>query len=380
VAGFVTFVTLYDVQPLLPVFAVEFRVSPAMASLALSLTTGSLSIAMIAAGTLSEAYGRKPIMVFSLLLTSALTVLSALTWSFRGLLFLRLVQGLALAGVPAVAMAYLGEEMSPSSLSGAMGLYISGNAIGGMTGRIITGTLVEFASWRSIFAFIGGTCFLLSLFFLLKLPRSSNYSKRPFNLGSLALSLLHQLRNPALICLYTIAFCVMGAFVTSYNYITFRLLAEPFSLRSAFVGQIFFVYLLGSFSSAVAGRLAERFSRGRVAAFSLAVMIAGDCLTLVPRVPAIVAGIALVTIGFFGTHSVASSWVPARAVTARGQASALYLFFYYLGSSICGSFGGYLWSRLKWVGVAVFVAALSVTALLVLSRLAAMSTTKPTRR
>jgi len=129
VAGFVTFVTLYDVQPLLPVFAVEFRVSPAVASLALSLTTGSLSIAMIAAGTLSEAYGRKPIMVFSLLLTSALTVLSALSWSFRGLLFLRLVQGLALAGVTAVAMAYLGEEMSPSSLSGAMGLYISGNAI-----------------------------------------------------------------------------------------------------------------------------------------------------------------------------------------------------------------------------------------------------------
>ncbi len=40
VGGFVTFATLYCTQPLMPVFSEEFGVSPAVASLSLSVTTG----------------------------------------------------------------------------------------------------------------------------------------------------------------------------------------------------------------------------------------------------------------------------------------------------------------------------------------------------
>ena len=66
-AGFITFANLYVSQPLLPTFAKEFHVSPAVASLTLSVTTFALSISMIIVGSLSEAWGRKSLMTISIL-------------------------------------------------------------------------------------------------------------------------------------------------------------------------------------------------------------------------------------------------------------------------------------------------------------------------
>lgn len=376
-AGFVTFVTLYDVQPLLPVFSREFGITAAVGSLALSVSTGSLSVAMLVVGTLSETFGRKPIMGLSLLLTSLLALLTALTHSFLSLLLVRLLQGLVLAGLPAVAMAYLGEEMEESSLSSAMGLYIAGNAVGGMTGRIFTVAMTEVLPWRGVLATIGAGSLILSLYFLLRLPESSNFKRRAFVLSSLFGSLLKQLRQPSLRILYTIAFLAMGGFVTTYNYITFRLLGPPFELRPALVGWIFAVYLFGSYSSALAGRMAARFGKGRVVFVSLLSMAVGSAFTLMTSLVGIIVGIVLITGGFFGTHSVASGWVAVRARSGRGQASALYLFFYYLGSSVCGTVGGLFWKGLGWIGVAGFVGALAFTGLLVLRLLVRLPDPSP---
>ncbi len=373
VAGFVAFVTLYDVQPLFPIFTHEFGVSAAVSSLALSVSTGSLAISMLLVGTLSETLGRKPVMVLALILTSTLALLTALTRSFLSLLGVRLIQGIVLAGLPAVAMAYLGEEMAPASLTAAMGLYIAGNAVGGMTGRIFTVSMIDIFPWRTVMGIIGAACVLLSLYFLAKLPSSRNFRARPFDLRALFGSLLQQLRNPALLCLYAIAFLAMGGFVTTYNYITFRLLGAPYSLSPAVVGWIFVVYLFGSFSSALAGRMAGRYGRKRVMLVSLTAMIIGAALTLMAWIAGIVAGVVLLTGGFYGTHSVASGWVPARAAAARGQASAIYLFSYYLGSSVCGTAGGLFWSRFGWAGVVAFIAALVSIGFLVLHMLSHLS-------
>ncbi len=130
-AGFVTFVTLYDVQPLLPLFAEEFKISPAMASLPLSCSTIALALGMLIAGTVSETLGRRQVMTVALFLTSLLAMATFFSHSFASLLAVRLLQGLVLAGVPSVAMAYLGEEMDAQAIGHAMGLYISGNAVGG---------------------------------------------------------------------------------------------------------------------------------------------------------------------------------------------------------------------------------------------------------
>ena len=372
-AGFVTFITLYDVQPLLPVFSKEFGIPAALGSLPLSVATCTLAVAMLFAGTISETFGRKRVMVASLLLTSLLALLTSLTQTFPALLALRLLQGIALAGLPAVAMAYLSEEIAPASLSSAIGLYISGNAIGGMTGRIFTGTMSQFVSWRAALGIIGVFCLMLSLYFARSLPASSNPSRRPFAFRYLFSSLLKQLQDPGLICLYGISFLIMGSFVTLYNYITFRLLAAPFYLSHSLVSWIFLVYLLGSFSSSMVGRQVERFGRSRMLLFTIGTMGLGALVTLSQDLGIIVTGVGIFTCGFFGAHTIASSWVGSRAHTAKAQAASLYLFSYYLGSSVSGTVGGLFWSCYGWQGVVLLIFALLGTGLCLYKRLARLS-------
>lgn len=368
-AGFVTFITLYDVQPLLPLFAREFGVSPAMSSLALSFSTIALALGMLVAGTLSETLGRRPVITTALFLTSILAILTYFSYSFESLLLLRLMQGVALAGVPSVAMAYLGEEMDANSIGHAMGLYISGNALGGMTGRIGSALLCDYVPWHTAIAIVGVVSLLFSLVVLKSLPPSTNFQQRPFQTGYLFTSLYQHLKEPGLLCLYGLAFLSMGGFVSLYNYIGFRLLEVPYSLSQYQVSLIFLVYLLGSFSSGVVGSLIHRFGRPFMIRLSLAVMLAGTLITLAEPLPVIVVGVGLFTCGFFSAHAIASSWVGRRARTAKAQASSLYLFAYYLGSSISGTLGGIFWVRFGWGGVAAMIAALIVAAFAVSSLL-----------
>jgi YNFM family putative membrane transporter len=361
-AGFITFVTLYDVQPLLPLFAREFSVPPAVASLPLSVATIALAVGMLIAGTVSESLGRRQVMTVALLLTSLLALATYLTTSFASLLTLRLVQGMVLAGVPSVAMAYLGEEMDAQSIGPAMGLYISGNAMGGMTGRIGSAYLCDYMPWQTAIALIGVISLALTLVFFRSLPPSTNFVRRPFRASYLFTSLYQHLHDPGLLCLYSLAFLSMGGFVSLYNYIGFRLLGTPYDLSQSQVSLIFLVYLLGSFSSGVVGTLLNRFGRDFMIRLTLSTMLVGTLLTLHNSLWLIVLGVGIFTCGFFSAHAIASSWVGRRARTAKAQASSLYLFSYYLGSSVSGTIGGIFWMQYGWKGVAMMITLLLLAA------------------
>ena len=361
-AGFITFVTLYDVQPLLPLFAEEFKISPAVASLPLSCATIALAVGMLVAGTVSETLGRRPVMTVALFLTSLLAMATYFSHSFESLLVVRLLQGVVLAGVPSVAMAYLGEEMDAEAIGHAMGLYISGNAVGGMSGRIGSALLCRYVPWHSAIALVGVISLLLSLIFLMYLPPSTNFRQRLFTLRYLFTSLYQHLHDPGLLCLYGLAFLTMGGFISLYNYIGFRLLAAPYNLSHYQVSLIFLVYLLGSFSSGVVGSLIHRFGRPFMIRLTLAVMMGGTLITLTGSLPLIVAGVGIFTCGFFSSHAIASSWVGRRALTAKAQASSLYLFSYYLGSSLSGTLGGVFWQNFGWNGVAAMIVLLLMAA------------------
>lgn len=362
--GFTTFAILYCTQPLLPEFSRTFRVSPTIASLSLSLTTVALSFSMLLIGSLSEAWGRKPIMTFSLIATSLLAMLTAWAPSFHLLLVWRILQGVVLAGLPAIAMAYLSEEIKPLHLGAAMGLYISGNSIGGMSGRIITGMLTDHFGWRVAMGSIGAVSLLASVVFWLILPPSKNFHPRPLAIGKLTLSLFSQLKDPALLRLYGLGFLLMGSFVTLYNYVGYALMAPPYSLSQTLVGWIFLVYVVGTFSSAWMGRLADRFERQKVLTLALLIMLVGAGITLHGHLFIKIAGIAIFTFGFFGGHSIASSWVGHLATHDKAQASSLYLFFYYAGSSIGGTAGGEFWSAFGWKGVIGMIAGFLLLAFL----------------
>ncbi|MGZ4121806.1 MAG: MFS transporter, partial [Tumebacillaceae bacterium] len=84
--GFVTFAILYSTQPLMPEFTREFGISPTLSSLSLSVSTIAMAVFMIIVGSLSEAWGRKPVMSIALLLSSLLAILTAFAPNFHVLL------------------------------------------------------------------------------------------------------------------------------------------------------------------------------------------------------------------------------------------------------------------------------------------------------
>jgi YNFM family putative membrane transporter len=362
-AGFATFALLYCVQPLMPVFARDFHVSAAQSSLPLSLTTGLLAPAMILAGVLSESHGRKAMMAASLLASSVLTVVCALVPHWPTFLVLRGLAGIAFAGLPAISLAYLSEELDATSVGLGVGLSIGGNGLGGMSGRLLTGLIADLVSWRYALGAIGGLGLVATFIFWRTLPPSRHFRPRSTRFRELLRVFGAQLRDGRLVPLFAIGFLLMGGLVTTYNYITYHLLDPPYSLGQTGVGLIFSVYLVGIFASAFIGARADRVGRGRMLVLMTLVMLIGIALTLAGPLAVVVLGIATVTFGFFGGHSVASSWVGLRARDAKAQAASLYLFWYYVGSSIAGTVGGLFWERAHWPGVAAFVAVLLVLAL-----------------
>ncbi|WP_312126861.1 MFS transporter [Lysinibacillus boronitolerans] len=355
-AGFITFANLYVTQPLLPTFSEAFHVSPAVASLSLSVTTFALAVSLIIVSSLSEAWGRKSLMTISIFAASVLTLALAFSPNFETILVLRVVQGIVFAGLPAIAMAYLGEEMEPASLGVAMGLYISGNSVGGLSGRVIIGTLTDHYNWHTGMMVLGGISLLVSLLFVWMLPSSKHFSARPLQLKALTKTLLQHLRDPSMLCLYGMGFLLMGSFVTLYNYIGFKLMAPPYNLSATIVGWIFVIYLVGTFSSAWFGSLADRYGRQRMLLLAIAIMLAGAIVTLNGLLTLKIIGITVFTFGFFAAHSIASGWVSKRASHDKAQASSLYLFFYYFGSSVGGTVGGVFWMKYGWMGVIVMIA------------------------
>ena len=372
IAGFSTFSLLYSVQSLLPVFAQSFNVSAGEASLVVSLATGAMALTLLVASVISDRVGRRQMMTASLFAGSLLTLSSAVLPGWHTLLVTRFLTGIALAGIPAVAMAYVAEEVSGNSIGATMGLYIAGSGLGGMAGRLMASVITDLVGWRVALVVIGGSSLIGALVFWRIAPPSRGFVSRRHDWSSFTASMRVLRSDAALPWLYSEGFLLMGSFVTVYNYVSFHLLAPPYSLSQSAVGAIFLFYIVGSFSSTWFGHLAGRLGRRRVFWMPVLALLGGVALTAATPLICIILGIGVVTVGYFGAHSVASSWVSRRGGTARAQAAAFYLFFLYVGSSILGSAGGVAWSRAGWPGVALFTGVLVMAALLIALRLIAV--------
>ena len=364
-SAFAIFASLYSVQPLLPIFASEFGLDAGASSLALSATTATLAVALLLASWVSDRVGRRRLMVWAILLTAALGLLLPLVPNWSSLIALRTLMGLTLSGLPAVAMVYLAEEMDPEALGFSMGLYIGGTAFGGMAGRLVSGVLADWLGWRVALGVLGVAIALAAVVVVLLLPSPRHSARTRLGARDLVRLIRVQFSDAGLPWLFASAFLLMGSFVTLYNYAGFRLALPPFSLSHSAIAAIFVVYLLGSVSSAFAGGLAQRLGRRTVYWATVLTMAVGVALTAIPSTPVIILGLAIATIGYFAAHGIASAWVARRAVVGRAQASAIYLFAYYLGSSVLGTIGGYAWVAWGWSGVMLVSGGAMLLALLV---------------
>ncbi|MFU2488877.1 MFS transporter [Thauera sp. WH-1] len=357
IGGFATFALVYCTQPLLPLLAAEFGVSAASASLSVSATTAGLALMLIPGSVLADRLGRQQLMKLALAIAAALALATAFAPDFFSLLVLRALLGAVLAGLPAAAMAYIGEEVAPNAQARAMGLYIAGNALGGMSGRFVGALVTDWSSWRTALAVIGVFGLVSALVFWRRLPASRHFVPRAATPARIFRDARAIYRDPGLPWLFLVAFLAMGAFVGLYNFLGFRLLEQPYALGQSAIGAIFLLYLVGTWASALSGRLAEHHGRQKVMWRMVVVMGSGLALTLAQPLWLIVAGVGVFTFGFFAAHALASGWVGRRAGERRALASALYLSSYYLGASVIGSLAGTAWTAGHWGGLSALLGA-----------------------
>ena len=302
---------------------------------------------------LSDKFGRAPLMKAALLGATAFAWLSAFAPNFEWLVLSRAGVGACIAALPAAAMAYLGEEISASSRGKVMGMYIAGNALGGMFGRFLSAVVTQYSNWHYGLAALALVGIICTLLFWKLLPQARHFKTRSLAPGALWIDVRRIYADPGLPWLFTTAFLIMGAFVSIYNYLGFRLSEAPYNLGPAAIGTVFLLYALGSASSALAGHLVDQYGRGKIMLAMIGAMALGVLATLDSQLPVIICGLALFTFGYFATHAIASGWVGFRAGERRGLVSALYLSSYYLGSSFLGSTSGPLWTHYRWPGMVV---------------------------
>ncbi len=346
-AGLASFNAMYCTQALMPALTNELHATPAQASLTVSATTGILALAILPASVLSERFGRGRLIVFSALAATIVGLLLPLAPGLGWLVAGRALQGLLLSGVPATAMAWLAQEIHPKDLPRAMGLYVAGNSVGGLLGRLIPSGVLQFTGWRPALAVDMVFALVCSVVMVLILPKERRFSSKRLRLGSELRTMARQWRDPRLAGLFGVSFIFMGVFVSLYDFLGYRLTAR-FGMPPSVVGLVFLLYLFGTVASARGGRTAAQRGRGPAILMGAAFCVIGLPLAATGSLWLALPGVAALTYGFFTVHAVASGWVGALAPASRGEASGMYLTCYYLGSSVLGYVSGHVFHAAGW--------------------------------
>lgn len=374
-AGVATFALLYSTQALLPLISGDFGVTASDASWTVSAATGALALFVLPMSALSERFGRRTLMTASLVVAVTVGLLIPFAPSLGALIALRAVQGAALAGLPASATAYLAEEVRPKALITAIGLFVAGNSVGGMSGRVITGWVAQEWGWRVAVAVIGVVAVGCAVAFRLLLPAPRHFRTGSLRPRVLARTVRTHLANPLLRRLYAIGALFMTVFGAVYTVIGYRLTEAPFGLPQGIVGSVFLVYLVGTVSASTAGKLVARLGRRGALYLAGGTTTAGLLLSLSDTLAVVLLGLVLITAGFFAGHAVASSAVSHTAKEGRAQASALYQSVYYIGSSVGSTLGAVAFHAGGWSGTVGLglLAVLGVVAVTVMGSRAARS-------
>lgn len=359
-AGVATFAQVYAPQALLPQIAEEFRLSESASSLAIGATTIGLALGMLPWGRLSDRVGRVRAMRWAIAFAIVVGLATPFMPSFEALIAVRFVEGIALAGLPAIGVTALAETVTPAALGGAVGAFIAGNTIGGLAGRIIAAAAGEAFGWHwGLFA-VGMVAAAAALCFVLLMPPTAVPAAKGLPLWQATLATM---RNPAVMVMVLQAFLLMGGFVAAYNYLAFRLQQAPFGLTLTQVSWLFLAYLAGAFASRQAWGFTARIPPVGVLVLGITSMLAGLGLTLLPWLIAIIAGLVLFTIGFFSAHSIALTLVSRRAgANATSFAPSLYNLAYYTGSTMLGWAGGLAFAAAGWGGTVAMIAACLIAA------------------
>lgn len=352
VSGFATFSQLFNAQAILPSLARDLGITSATAALAVSATTIGIAVSVLAWAWLSDRIGRTVVMRISLIATTVSALAAPLAPTFELLIAMRGLTGIALGGIQAVAMALLVEVLPRHRVPAAAAVYITGNTVGGVTGRLIAGPVSELLHWRIGLLVVAAIGVIACVLFFALLPRGLEERVRhPASFRSALGHVGYHLSHWTTASIYVQGFLIMGSFTAVYNYLGFHLTREPFSVPAALASLFFLVYVVGAVTARVAGELTTRVAPWFV------VLCGGTCVAvsalpmLSASIEVLLVGITLLTIGTFMAHPMSSTLSGLKAGRGRAQSTALYQLSWLAGASAWGWFGGMLYDRYGWAGV-----------------------------
>lgn len=174
-AGIATFAQLYSPQGVLPQIATDLGTSADRAALTVSAATLGLALAVVPWSFVGDRFGRLRSMIVAVVGATVLGLLSAWAPTFELVLALRLLEGAALGGVPALAMAYLNEEVDARAASVAAGWFVGGTTVGGLLGRVVATPVADVSSWRVGMTTVSAMAALAAVAFVALAPRERRF-------------------------------------------------------------------------------------------------------------------------------------------------------------------------------------------------------------
>ena len=352
--GFFAFLNVYPMQSVLPQVMKEFGASPLQAGLTVGATVFAVALLSPFAGMLSDAWGRKGVLCFSLFALAAMTALIPVATSLTQLVIFRFFQGLAIPGIIVVIIAYISDEFDSADIPRITTAYIGGTVIGGFSGRFFTGHLSNLFGWRIAFMTLAGLTLTGALVIAWRLPASRRFVANHNVEGALHLLRGH-LRRPTLLTACAVGFCVLFSLVSTFTYVSLHLAGAPFNFSAAAVANIFMVYLVGGVVTPLCSRLIIRFGFRNSIIRALAFSAFGLLLTLIPSVPAIVLGLIMCSSGVFACQSATYSFIAASVAQGRSLATGLYSMSFYTGGAAGSWLAGLAFEAGGWTGTVATV-------------------------
>lgn len=296
--------TIDTYLPSFPFIGADLQATPAQMQQTLSLYLFTLAFMTLFHGTLSDSFGRRPVILASLAVYALTSIGCALATSLPQLLFWRAVQGLAAGAGIIVGRAIIRDSLEGHEAQRLMSLVTMIFGVAPAIAPVIGGWLQDLFGWRTIFWFLASYGVVLFFAAARRLPETHPLAARqPFQ----ALPLLRNYRrlgsDPKLVLLcLTIAFNFSGFFlyVVSAPAVIYDLLGmTEKDFAWLFVPGISGV-MFGAFLS---GRLAERLSPRRTVFVAYLIMACAVvfniayCLVFPPTLPWTVLPVMVYTVG-----------------------------------------------------------------------------------
>ncbi|MGL4581487.1 MAG: MFS transporter [Flavobacterium sp.] len=363
--GVSVFAQLYNFQPILSEITTYFKVTPAESSYLVSAATMGMAFGLLLFAFIADSYPRKDIILFSLVTSTLLTLLSAFVSDFSILVNISFIKGMCISGVSAVTLAYLAEEIDPKYIGIAISFYLAGNTFGGMFGRIVTALVSGWFGWQAAVFIIGIIAVIIAITFYIYFPDSKFFEPKKLKIGDKLSQMKSIFKNYKILAMYLVAICLMGSFVSVYNFLGFKLEAAPYNLPHYLIAMIFLMYAFGIVGNMLAGSLSDKYSPRKIMLIALSLMLIGTIGMYMDNLFIILIGLTFFTVSFFSGHTIASRVVTTLGKEAKSSATALYWFFYYVGSSVIGSSTGIFVNKGNWNGFFYTIMIMSIIALIV---------------